>query len=101
MEHKQNMSSVPAEDVELQAIRRALYIPAPLIGLALASVDRFGAGGHKGQQWEDQVMNMITATTSIGQIIGPVCVKLTIRRAGKVGQAVVENDALASEGRST
>jgi len=46
-------------------------------------------------------MNMITATTSIGQIIGPVCVKLATRRAGKVGQAVVENDALASEGRST
>jgi len=101
MEHKQNMSSILAEDVELQAIRRALCSSAPLIRLALASVDRFGAGGHQGQQWGDQVMNMITATTSIGRIIGPVCVKLATRRAGKVGQAVVENDALASEGRST
>ena len=44
-------------------------------------------------------MNIITATTSIGQIIGPVCVKLAIRRAGEVGQAVAENDAWASEGR--
>jgi hypothetical protein len=99
MEHKQNMSSIPGEGVEPQARRRALCSSAPRIGLALASANRFGAGRHKGQQLGDQVMNMITATTSIGQIIGPVCVKLAIRRAGEVGQAVAENDAWASEGR--
>ncbi len=42
---------------------------------------------------------MITATTFIVQIVGPICVKLAIRRAGEVGQAVVEDDAWASEGR--
>lgn len=69
------------------------------IGLALASADRFGAYGQEGQRLGDLVINVITATTFIVQIVGPICVKLAIRRAGEVGQAVVEDDAWASEGR--
>jgi Kef-type K+ transport system membrane component KefB len=69
------------------------------IGLALASADRFGAYGQEGQRLGDLVINVITATTFIVQIFGPICVKLAIRRAGEMGQAVAEDDAWASEGR--
>jgi Kef-type K+ transport system membrane component KefB len=68
------------------------------IGLALASADRFGAYGQEGQRLGDLVINVITATTFIVQIFGPICVKLAIRRAGEMGQAVAD-DAWASEGR--
>jgi hypothetical protein len=44
------------------------------------------------------IINVITATTFVVQIVGPICVKLAIRRAGEIGQATLEHDAWASEG---
>ena len=68
------------------------------IGLALNSASRFGAYGDAGQALGALVINVVTATTFVVQIIGPVCVKLAISRAGEIGRATLEHDAWASEG---
>jgi Kef-type K+ transport system membrane component KefB len=68
------------------------------IGLALASASRFSAYGEEGKALGPLIINVITATTFVVQIIGPICVKLAISRAGEIGQATLERDAWASEG---
>jgi Kef-type K+ transport system membrane component KefB len=68
------------------------------IGLALASARRFSVFGEEGQALASLIINVITATTFVVQVVGPICVKLAITRAGEVGQATLEHDAWASEG---
>lgn len=68
------------------------------IGLALASAGRFSVHGEEGQALGALIINVITATTFVVQVIGPIGVKLAIRRAGEIGRATVEHDAWASEG---
>jgi Kef-type K+ transport system membrane component KefB len=70
------------------------------IGLALASANRFAAYGEEGRELGSLIINVITSTTFLVQIIGPVCVKLAISRAGEIGQARLEQDVWASEGVS-
>ena len=43
--------------------------------------------------------NVITATTFVVQIVGPICVKLAIGRAGEIGKATSAQNGWASEGR--
>jgi NhaP-type Na+/H+ or K+/H+ antiporter len=57
------------------------------IGLALSIAGRFDAYGEAGIQLGHTVINVITATTFIVQIIGPILVKIAIMRAGEVGKA--------------
>lgn len=68
------------------------------IGLALASARRFSSYGEAGAALGFLVLNVITATTLIVEIIGPICVKLAIRRAGEIGQASKTDEPWASEG---
>jgi Kef-type K+ transport system membrane component KefB len=68
------------------------------IGLALASAERFSAYGPEGEALGTLIISVITATTFVVQIIGPISVKLAISRAGEIGMATVEHDAWASEG---
>ena len=68
------------------------------IGLALASAERFSHYGQEGQALGSLIINVITCTTFIVQIIGPMFVKLAIRRAGEIGQARLDSDPWASEG---
>ena len=68
------------------------------IGLALSSASRFSAYGEEGQALGALIINVITATTFVVQIIGPICVKMAISRAGEIGQATLEYDAWVSEG---
>jgi len=68
------------------------------IGLALASAARFSGYGEEGRQLGQLIINVITATTFIVQIIGPICVKLAISRAGEIGRATLEHEPWASEG---
>jgi Kef-type K+ transport system membrane component KefB len=68
------------------------------IGLALASASRFSAYGPEGVALGALIVNVITATTFVVQIVGPICVKFAITRAGEVGMATLEHDAWASEG---
>jgi Kef-type K+ transport system membrane component KefB len=68
------------------------------IGLALASQQRFSTLGEEGEALGNLILNVITATTFVVQIIGPLFVKLAISRAGEIGQAKIEADPWASEG---
>lgn len=56
-----------------------------VIGLALAVSDRFGSHDP---QLAHMVINVITATTFVAQIGGPIVAKLAISRAGETGRAV-------------
>lgn len=67
------------------------------IGLALDCSNRFGTCGEEGEMLGAMVINVITATTFVVQVFGPMGVKLAIRRAGEIGKAV-EEEAWASEG---
>ena len=68
------------------------------IGLALASAARFSQYGEEGQALGSLIINVITATTFVVQIIGPIAVKFAITRAGEVGKAQEVDDIWASEG---
>jgi Kef-type K+ transport system membrane component KefB len=68
------------------------------IGLALDAAARFSAYGPQGKALGTLVISVITATTFVVQIIGPICVKFAISRAGEIGRATIEHDAWASEG---
>jgi len=68
------------------------------IGLALSSANRFSAYGEEGQALGALIINVITATTFVVQIVGPISVKFAISRAGEIGRATLEHDAWASEG---
>jgi len=65
------------------------------IGLALSVAHRFDIYGETGARLGQLVINVITATTFVVQLIGPVMVKLAITRAGEVGKGV----AAEEEGR--
>jgi Kef-type K+ transport system membrane component KefB len=68
------------------------------IGLALASSVRLSKLGPEGEALASMVVNTITATTFVLQMVGPICVKLAIGRAGEIGRASLEHDPWASEG---
>ncbi len=55
------------------------------IGLALASSNRFSELGPKGEDLAILIVNVVTATTFVVQLIGPVLVKVAIQRAGECG----------------
>jgi len=64
------------------------------IGLALESQRRFSQLGPEGVTLGNRVLTVITATTLVVQLIGPIMVKFAITRAGEVGKA---HDTLFAE----
>jgi NhaP-type Na+/H+ or K+/H+ antiporter len=69
----------------------ALFAQAGVvIGLAMSAGERFDRFGPDGKDLGDLVLNVITATTFVAQLIGPVMVKFAIRRAGEYGQGEEE-----------
>jgi Kef-type K+ transport system membrane component KefB len=68
------------------------------VGLAIASAERFSGLGSEGEELAALVINVITASTFIVQIAGPIGVKLAVTRAGEVGRARSTPDVWASEG---
>jgi Kef-type K+ transport system membrane component KefB len=68
------------------------------LGLAFSSANRFSAYGEEGAALGYMIINVITATTFVVQIFGPIGVKIAIGRAGEIGCAD-EIDAWASEGK--
>jgi len=61
------------------------------IGLALDSAQRFAQCGPDGAALGQSIIGVITATTFVVQIIGPICVKFAVHRAGEVGMAAVKD----------
>lgn len=68
------------------------------VGLAIASANRFAAYGEEGEALGLLAINVITCTTFVVQIVGPIGVKFAIGRAGEIGQARIDDDSWASEG---
>jgi Kef-type K+ transport system membrane component KefB len=68
------------------------------IGLAIDASNRFSLYGDTGAALGRLVISVITATTFIVQIIGPIFVKFAITRAGEIGKAKMTDDVWASEG---
>lgn len=57
------------------------------IGLALAVETRFGDLGPESKDLAKLVVSVVTATTFVVQLIGPLLVKVAITRAGEIGRA--------------
>jgi Kef-type K+ transport system membrane component KefB len=57
------------------------------MGLALSTAHRFDAYGAAGAQLGTTVINVITATTFVVQIVGPLALKYAINQAGELGKA--------------
>jgi Kef-type K+ transport system membrane component KefB len=68
------------------------------IGLALASYERFCECGPEGETLGFTIISVITATTFVVQIFGPIGVKIAITRAGEIGRAGRGLDGWASDG---
>ena len=68
------------------------------IGLALSCQERFADCGADGEALGFTIISVITATTFVVQIFGPIGVKIAITRAGEVGQAGRGLDGWASDG---
>jgi Kef-type K+ transport system membrane component KefB len=69
------------------------------IGLALSVANRFDAYGEAGVQLGNATINVITATTFIVQIVGPIMVKFAIGRAGEIGLGGTAEDPLPARRR--
>ena len=59
-----------------------------MIGLAIESNLRFSELGPQGETLGALVLGVITATTVLSQLIGPVMVKFAITRAAEAGKAL-------------
>jgi Kef-type K+ transport system membrane component KefB len=68
------------------------------IGLAIAASKRFSAFGEEGEDLAALILGVITATTFVVQIFGPIFTKVAIQRAGEIGRAKLGEDVWASEG---
>ncbi|MEN8172455.1 MAG: cation:proton antiporter [Chloroflexota bacterium] len=68
------------------------------IELDLASAGRFSHLGEERKVLGSLIINVVTATTFIVQIVGPIFVKVAISRAGEIGQAKLGDGAWASKG---
>jgi Kef-type K+ transport system membrane component KefB/CBS domain-containing protein len=66
------------------------------IGLAMVIYHNFGLLGPEGKQVGLLVVNVITATTFVVQIIGPPCVKFAITKSGEVFRNVTKEDIIES-----
>jgi Kef-type K+ transport system membrane component KefB len=67
------------------------------IGLSLSIANRFDVYGAEGEELGTLVITVITATTFVVQLIGPIMVKHAITRAGEVGKAVDLEELAAEE----
>ncbi|MBN1483740.1 MAG: cation:proton antiporter [Chloroflexia bacterium] len=70
------------------------------VGLALSCTNRFQGYGEAGVQLANATINVITATTFVVQIIGPIMVKFAVTRAGEVGLGCTAEEPLPAEERS-
>jgi hypothetical protein len=66
------------------------------VALALECDRRFAPHGDQGKALGSLMISVITATTFVVQIIGPIFVKLAITRAGEIGMAKTEEGTWAS-----
>lgn len=66
------------------------------IGLAIAIDHSFSRLGPAGSEVGHLIINVITATTLVVQIIGPPSVKWSLKKAGEIGRAMSAEEILAA-----
>ncbi|MFH1063190.1 MAG: cation:proton antiporter [Candidatus Omnitrophota bacterium] len=66
------------------------------IGLAMVVYHNFSLLGPEGEKVGLLVLNIITATTFVVQLVGPACVKFAITKADEVWRNVNEEDVIES-----
>ncbi|MFA7677791.1 MAG: cation:proton antiporter, partial [Candidatus Omnitrophota bacterium] len=66
------------------------------IGLAMVIYHNFSLLGPEGERVGLLVLNIITATTFVVQIIGPTCVKFAVTKADEAWRNVTEDDIIES-----
>ena len=64
------------------------------IGLAIAIYQSFSRLGPEGEMVGSYVLNVITATTFVVQLIGPPLVKLSLHKADEIGKNITAEDVL-------
>jgi hypothetical protein len=67
------------------------------VGLAINTGTKFLSYGSEGAQLGYLIINVITASTFLVQIFGPICVKLAITRAGEIRRGIGTIDEWATE----
>ncbi|MDP8292557.1 MAG: cation:proton antiporter [Candidatus Orphnella occulta] len=66
------------------------------IGLAMVVYHNFSLLGAEGKEVGALVLNIITATTFVVQLIGPSCVKFAVTKADEVWRNVTKEDIIGS-----
>ncbi|MBU1043044.1 MAG: cation:proton antiporter [Candidatus Omnitrophica bacterium] len=66
------------------------------IGLAMVVYHNFSLLGPEGKEIGLLVLNIVTATTFVVQLIGPACVKIAITKADEAWRNVTEEDIIDS-----
>ncbi len=64
------------------------------IGLAVLAAQEFRTLGDDGAHIAAIVMNTVAATTIVFEIIGPICTKFAITKAGEAGLNITEEDLI-------
>ncbi len=67
------------------------------VGLALASSTRFAKYGPDGEELGELILTVVTATTFVVQIIGPLLVKVAVIRSGECGKCSKPASGTATE----
>jgi hypothetical protein len=67
------------------------------VGLVISTATKFLAFGVHGEALGQLIINVITASPFLVQIIGPICVKIAITRAGEIGKGRGTLDDWATE----
>ncbi len=67
------------------------------VGLALASQARFAKLGPDGVATGNMILGVITATTFVVQIVGPLATKFAIFRAGEDGKTIADHEIWEQE----
>jgi sorbitol-specific phosphotransferase system component IIBC len=66
------------------------------IGLAMVIYHNFSLLGPQGREVGLLIINIITATTFVVQLIGPPCVKFAVTKADEVWRNITEEDIVES-----
>ncbi len=64
------------------------------IGLAVLAASRFESVGQAGRQLAITVVNIVAASTIFFEVIGPICTRYAITKAGEAGANITEEDLI-------
>ncbi len=66
------------------------------IGMAISILQSFTQLGPEEEKVGLMIVNVVVATTFVVQIIGPLCVRYAVAKAGEIGRDITEEDVIDS-----